>query len=112
MNNLRKNENAVSPVIAVILMVAITVILAATVFVLLTNLKPENPAPAISFTKGQNDLTVSKAPTGISWTDIHVTGCTKPTNGNVTAGDTLTSCNGTVKIIHLPTNTLLYETRF
>jgi archaeal type IV pilus assembly protein PilA len=36
--NLRKNDEGVSPVIGVILMVAITVVLAAVVFVLVTNL--------------------------------------------------------------------------
>jgi archaeal type IV pilus assembly protein PilA len=49
----KANEEAVSPVIGVILMVAITVVLAAVVFVLVTRLAGNNndAAPQISFSK-------------------------------------------------------------
>ncbi|HET6399612.1 MAG TPA: type IV pilin N-terminal domain-containing protein [Candidatus Thermoplasmatota archaeon] len=49
----KANEEAVSPVIGVILMVAITVVLAAVVFVLVTRLagNSNDAAPQISFSK-------------------------------------------------------------
>lgn len=110
-----KNENeAVSPVIGVILMVAITVVLATIVFVLVQNLsKTQEQAPTVSFQKNETGITVIQAPNNMAWSDISVSGCdTYPTIGNVAAGDEVTDCAGTVKIIHGPSNALLYDTTF
>lgn len=117
LKDFRENRFAVSPVIAVILMVAITVVLAATVFVLVSDLGNVNrPAPQISWAKdgAGRTLTVSSASDShLAWADFNVTGCTTvPTSGNVTAGNVISGCSGTVKIVHKPTNALVYETDF
>lgn len=111
-----RDEHAVSPVIAVILMVAITVVLAATVFVLVSDIGGKNP-PAAQITWNKDvsakTLTVSSAADShYHWSDMTVTGCTAPTTGNVTAGNTLTACAGHVKISYKPANALIYETDF
>ncbi len=128
----RSEEDAVSPVIGVILMVAITVVLAAVIFVLVNDLGgADEDAPSLSFSK-DNDactLTVVKAPTGptSTWGDFKIVNTTAaaaahPTDG-VDAGDTLNfdtdagtaggQCSGVkVTITHTGTNTLVYETTF
>jgi flagellin-like protein len=56
----KQNDEAVSPVIGVILMVAITVVLAAVVFVLVSNLgKGSEKAPNISFSKDETGDKIS-----------------------------------------------------
>lgn len=69
-------DEAVSPVIAVILMVAITVVLAATVFVLVSDIggNTGSAAPVISFTvdEGTDRLTVSSAASNADWNRINV----------------------------------------
>lgn len=111
---LAKDESAVSPVIGVILMVAITVVLAAIVFVLVTNLQqPVDDAPRIAFAKEIDGIRIIQSPTGLAWEDITVTGCdTFPVSGNITAGDFITDCVGNVLINHVPTNSVLYSTKF
>ena|SRR5688572_22574877 len=69
-------DDAVSPVIAVILMVAITVVLAATVFVLVSDIgaNTQKNAPQIGWTTDEVDdqLSVSQAPNQVNWKDMHV----------------------------------------
>mgnify|MGYP000194576559 CR=1 FL=1 len=60
--NLFQDDDAVSPVIGVILMVAITVILAAVIGAFVLNLGGgQNAAPQASFTFTQNDSTTNDA---------------------------------------------------
>ena len=123
------NDEAVSPVIGVILMVAITVVLAAVVFVLVSNLgEGSESAPNISFNKDSGDatLTVIQAEDS-NWNDFEVDGCDSLTSSggfettiadgiaatdSVEAGDELSGCAGQVRITHTPTNSLVYETTF
>ncbi len=69
-------EEAVSPVIAVILMVAITVVLAATVFVLVSDIGGQtgSAAPSISFSadEGQDRLSVNQAGQNADWNRLTV----------------------------------------
>lgn len=60
----KQNDEAVSPVIGVILMVAITVVLAAVVFVLVGNLTEDSgdSAPTIQMTKTTDGFRVDGAP--------------------------------------------------
>lgn len=121
--NFRRDDEAVSPVIGVILMVAITVVLAAVVFILVNDLgSSEEDAPDMGFSK-DNDagtITIVKAPSGsniLDWSDLSVGGtaaCTEPASTDtVDAGDQLTGCGtGTVTVTHIASNTLLYETEF
>jgi archaeal type IV pilus assembly protein PilA len=77
-----KNDEAVSPVIGVILMVAITVVLAAVVFVLVSNLGKGSgqTAPNLQFTKDDTTdrLTITTAESGANWNriSVRVTSCT------------------------------------
>jgi flagellin-like protein len=117
----KQNDEAVSPVIGVILMVAITVVLAAVVFVLVSNLgEGSESAPNISFNKDSADgtLTVVQAEDA-NWADFSISpaGCTVTTSTgpDVNAGDQIT-CTGSrpinVAITHTPTNSLVYSTSF
>ena len=110
------DERAVSPVIAVILMVAITVVLAATVFVLVADIGTREIPPSIGFTVDttEDTLTVtSVSVNGLTWGDIVVEGCDKPGNETIVdAGDSLTNCTGNVKVVHTPSNTLIYSAKF
>lgn len=123
------NDEAVSPVIGVILMVAITVVLAAVVFVLVSNLgDTSEDAPDLSFSKDSSEgsLTVISAQDS-QWNDFTVSGCDVLDIGATTedisdgsisettdvgAGDKLEGCSGAVTITHLATNTLVYSTSF
>ncbi|MEA3144333.1 MAG: Archaeal Type pilin, N-terminal [Thermoplasmata archaeon] len=85
----KANDEAVSPVIGVILMVAITVVLAAVVFVLVSNLSKgsNNSAPtlAINTDDTADKLIITSAATGADWSrlSVKVASCTQANN----AGD-------------------------
>lgn len=74
-------DDAVSPVIAVILMVAITVVLAATVYVWVSSIGGQSGAPAKSIaltsagaqTAGfEKNYTVASASPGLKWGDLQL----------------------------------------
>lgn len=110
---LNKNEEAVSPVIAVMLMVAVTVILAATIFILVSDIKAINPSPTISLERNGNNLTVISAPYVLDWPELSVSGCTNvPQEGRVEAGDIISGCQGKVFIVHLESNTIIFREDF
>jgi flagellin-like protein len=120
-----EGEEAVSAVIGVILMVAITVAIAATVYVYVSGMMggAAEKAPTITFTKDEalNTLTVVQADVGISWSDINMTATdgtdtnyTHGQTGDVTAGDTidldgrsLDAGDVTVRFSYTPTNALI-----
>ena len=112
-----EGEEAVSAVIGVILMVAITVAIAATVYVYVSGMIGTSPetAPTIQFTKDATakTLTVATAdPSGLAWDDLEITGSCVQTSGwtasqAVSAGHQIKSCSGTITIRHIATNTLV-----
>jgi flagellin-like protein len=125
----KQNDEAVSPVIGVILMVAITVVLAAVVFVLVSNLgKGSEKAPNVSFNKDSSagHLTVVQADPGHTWAEFAFGGsCTTASTGSkdwtapssgdaVSAGTILGDCDPgeTLSITHTATNSLVYSTTF
>ncbi len=131
----RNADEAVSPVIGVILMVAITVVLGAVVFLLATNLsKGPEDKPQVGFYKDERgsvaggSLTVATITNGpIAWANIQLggtaTGCYYDTttaasttvlpSGNMAAGDQITcSVPGTITISDSATDTLLYSGAF
>jgi archaeal type IV pilus assembly protein PilA len=123
----KQNDEAVSPVIGVILMVAITVVLAAVVFVLVSNLgKGSEKAPNVSFNKDSSarTLTVVQADPGVTWDDFTASGTCSPTiNGGayaasstdtVSGGDVIGGCTAgqTFSLTHIATNSLVYTTTF
>src|SRR5438067_11447459 len=82
----QRSDDAVSPVIAVILMVAITVVLAATVYVWVSGFGSQSgtPAKTISLSSagalaadgagnGWKNYTVASATSGMKWSDISFT---------------------------------------
>lgn len=117
-------EEAVSAVIGVILMVAITVAIAATVYVYVSGMMGtgQEAAPTLTFIKEDkatvNTLTVIAAdPADLSWGDLELqidgTATNHGKTGTVTAGTILdiTALAGTgaytIGIRHIPTNTLI-----
>ena len=125
MGNMKANkkfvceEEAVSAVIGVILMVAITVAIAATVYVYVSGMIGTSPetTPSIQFTKDSSakTLTVSTAdPTSLIWNQLSIssTGSHKEQSGwstteQILAGHAIYSCSGTITIRHIATNTLI-----
>lgn len=105
-------QEAVSPVIGVILMVAITVVLAAVVFLMVRNLAgdPGEAAPSMSLQAldGGDSFRVLKAPAGLDWADFTATPCTTVPTGPVLAGDELAGCSGSLRLVHAPSNSLVY----
>ena len=78
----RGGDEAVSPVIAVILMVAITVVLAATVYVWVSGFGGGNGSPAKTMALSSNGAlsggttktyTVTAATSGMKWSDVTLT---------------------------------------
>ena len=70
-----KDKTGVSPIIAIILMVAITVVLAATIYVWVSGMgKSGTATPNLSaiVDHANNKLLITSAETGLSWSDINV----------------------------------------
>ena len=125
------NEEGVSAVIGVILMVAITVAIAATVYVYVSGMigGGQEAAPNVAFSKTSDKITVSKADSGLDWNDFIVSydatltavrfngGAGNIADGAVivaaagtalTAGDYINiTGTGDLSVIHTPTNSLL-----
>jgi flagellin-like protein len=122
------DERAVSAVIGVILMVAITVAIAATVYVYVSGMiggtKNQTPNVALSVDTTNKRLVVATADLNIKWADITVTASAPATSAGpfsaggahgvyVTAGDYIavnaTAGAGLVSVTlkYTPTNSLL-----
>jgi flagellin-like protein len=118
-------EEAVSAVIGVILMVAITVAIAATVYVYVSGMiggtSEQTPTLACSTDHTNNKLVVTSATTDIAWANINIT-ITNDTStyyttktGTVTAGDEIDLStwiisegeSATVVFRYNPTNSLI-----
>lgn len=73
-------DEAVSPVIAVILMVAITVVLAATVFVLVSDIgsQTQTTQPAVSWTMDEvaDRWEIAQAPNQVAWASYSIKSAT------------------------------------
>lgn len=77
----RNHDDAVSPVIAVILMVAITVVLAATVYIWVSGFGSQSSQPAKTvalsssgaIANGDKSYSVAAATPGMRWLDISLT---------------------------------------
>lgn len=110
-DELAADTAAVSPVIAVILMVAITVVLATTVFVLVNSISEQQGEipPSIAWRAEGGNVTVISGPTGLDWSDFEVVGCSTMPTGSLDAGDAVSGCSGHVTIRHKPSNSLSYE---
>src|SRR5688572_15638833 len=93
---LKNDTVGVSPVVGVILMVAITVILAAVVVVLVMDMANESVEvpPMLSMTQLDNgDYMVVSASNGLTYEEISVSECDDhKVTGQVTAGDLFVGC--------------------
>ena len=128
----KQEDEAVSAVIGVILMVAITVAIAATVYVYVSGMlgTGQTSTPNIAFTKGIDKITVSRADSTLNWTEFAVswdgtidyvfvhgtstveiatTGATPAGGaGNILAGHYINVTGvGSLSIRHTPTNSLI-----
>ena len=113
------DERAVSAVIGVILMVAITVAIAATVYVYVSGMLggSQNKAPSMSFKKEitpTRQLVVVSADSGLTWGQFTVVGSstTHLSTDPVRAGDVLVldmagGYNNEMSVTHIATNTLM-----
>lgn len=107
---LKTDTAGVSPVIAVILMVAITVVLAVTVFVMVNSISKDRAIPpVIAFSESGGNITVTSADKNLAWSDFAVQGCTQIPTGTIEAGDIIAGCAGHVTIRHVPSNTLSFD---
>jgi len=94
-------ERAVSAVIGVILMVAITVAISAVVYVYVQGLIPGMTAtevvPNVEFFKSSNRLTVQSCEPGIAWSSVNISydgTRMQPLPGNVSAGQSIIGLSG------------------
>jgi flagellin-like protein len=110
----KANDEAVSPVIGVILMVAITVVLAAVVFVLVSNLSKNSNTAAPNVTFNQDNsahtLTIVSADAAANWQNVRGTitgtGCgyglnaaaSTATTGAVSAGSQAVTAGDVLKV--------------
>ena len=103
----KQQDNSVSSVIGVILMVAITVAIAATVYVYVSGMlsggSQKTPDIAFIMDNANQRLTVTKvSATNIPWSDLYITSEGTPimhnTTAYVTAGDYISNCTGVVTI--------------
>jgi len=119
-----QNQSAVSAVIGVIIMVAITIAMAAVAYAYFTGMigSEDEIVPVISFipSEADNKLTVATSDIDANWNDINITFSNETTfdflakNGIVTAGDVIDLnddqiLTGTVTVTfrHDPTNTIM-----
>jgi len=121
-----QSKHAVSAVIGVIIMVAITIAMAAVAYAYFTGMVGggDEITPVISFTPDATEKTIQVASADVdaNWNDINITftnGISSaylivPKTGVVNAGDTINligdqTLRGTVTVtfIHVPTNSLL-----
>lgn len=111
MKPLRQEEEAVSPVIGVILMVAITVVLAAVVYALVTGLgggAEETPTVAMD-EEDTGDWIVIRADKDLEWEDFTVSGCTTVPTGSMEAGDRLLGCSEFAVMTHDKSNAIVWR---
>ena len=101
----RMNDNAVSPVIATILMVAITVVLAAVLYVMVMGMTPDHSAgaPQASLNADENRLVLSISRTydiddGILQVAIDDGAKTNLVNGTISGAITFVDSGGDGKI--------------
>jgi flagellin-like protein len=114
-NHLKPEDRAVSPVIGVILMVAITVILAAVIGSFVLGIGGDvQEAPQASFSyDSSSDVIVHEGGDSINISDISPSsGTVNDNNGNGEwdPGETLSSLgSGTWKLTHNPSNSIIAE---
>lgn len=100
-----KDKTAVSAVIGVILMVAITVAISASVFMYANGMTQTASVvtPSLSFQKGSDWLMIIKGDIEIDWSELSFkntdnTTTIKIPTGAISAGDTITDITGTLTI--------------
>jgi FlaG/FlaF family flagellin (archaellin) len=107
---IEKNEWAVSPVIGVILLIAIVVAIAAVAFTYFGGvITVDKETPIIVFEQNDTEdtLTVLNADHFLDWDKVDAIGIASLPSGTIDAGDKITGCAGNVQLIWEPTNTIL-----
>src|SRR5512136_1010553 len=92
---IKEEDEAVSAVIGVILMVAITVAIAATVYVYVSGMLGggQEKTPDIAFTKTSDRLTVSRADATVNWDEFVITWDTAASTAGFKATTGITNGN-------------------
>lgn len=111
------DEKAVSPVIGVILLVAITVVLSAVVFLLVTGLTDDVDTEVITIGIKQDgdEYVVTSAPSELLYENIVFSGCTVVMRGSleltgtdeILSGDRFVTCDSPLVISY--ENKLIYD---
>lgn len=111
-NQFVKNENAVSPVIGVILMVAITVILSTIVFVLVSRLSNSNTQANAHLIVNNNSsgprtlaFTVDEVSDSLQYTNLTIKSSTGALITYTTSAGTTLSAGDVITLTGLTTNT-------
>lgn len=109
--SLKADQSAVSPVIGVILMVAITVVLATVVFVLVSDLGAvDEKAPDLVLEdQGDGAFLVLTVDEDVDWSDLRVLTCDTVPTGAVEAGQELSGCSDPLRVVHEPTETVVWR---
>jgi len=96
-------EEAVSPIIGIVLMVAITIAIAATVYVYVGGMldmtaTTTDVVPDVQFMRQSDSLIVYRCNSVIDWSNITVSGTATKPSGSVDAGDSISDCSGDVSV--------------
>lgn len=92
-------------------MVAITVVLAAIVFIMVTDLSDvEQRGPDLAIRSlGGGEYQVVDAPAGLAWEDFEVVGCDTVPSGVLSAGDRFSDCEDDAFIRHTDSGSLVWS---
>lgn len=120
--------SAVSQVVGVLVLLAITVAMAAVVFVLAQQesgrVAEPPPLLALATDDAQGTATVQNNPRGIAWEDLEVSGCSVSildaqgelldASGPVRAGQTLSGClpGDRLSVVHRTSGALVFQHAF
>ena len=97
-----KNKAGVSPIIAILLLVAITVAIGASTYLYISNftesVASESPLPEVRFLKYDDYLVVSSYDGQSRWENVSVNGTASLPNATTTidVGDIIDNCRGRV----------------
>lgn len=93
-------------------MVAITVVLAAVVYVLVQDLggdPQQTPSIVMDEEDTEGTWTVIRADLDLAWSDFTVEGCTTVPTGSLDAGDQLVGCTDTALMRHNDSNSIVWR---
>lgn len=110
------NDDAVTPLVASLLLLGVVAILAASVMYLGQDLGANAGKLSMGYVfdhdLAQGTVDVVRAPDGVPWKQLDVQGCAAVPTGLVSAGDTVSGCSGHVTIRDVEANFVLFDRQF